>query len=93
MASFGLCSCLTKCGARGTVLNICCGRAVHQLVFTHRSDYLMSSLLLASPAQEEVLSSIIFQGSITVKGSEQYISTVSKPQIQLIIDMASAWLS
>ena len=53
----------------------------------------MSSLLLASPAQEEVLSSIIFQGSITVKGSEQYISTVSKPQIQLIIDMASAWLS
>lgn len=42
------------------VLNIFCGRAVHQLVFTHSSDYLMSPLLSASPTQEEVLSGVTF---------------------------------
>lgn len=71
------------------VLNIFSGRAVHQLVFTHRSDYLTSLLLLASSTQEEILSSVICQGSGTVKGSVLF----QNPQHQLMIDMEGAWLS
>lgn len=76
-ASFGLCSRLTKRDDRGMLLNICCGRAVHQLAFTSKSDYPMSRLLLP----KEYSSSAIFQGSVTVKDSVGYLCNVLNLQI------------
>ena len=77
-ATFGLCSHLTKCDARGILFNIFRGTAVHQLVYTNRSDDQTSLLLLAS--KDEVLSGVISQGSVTLKGSVGYISNVLNPQ-------------